>query len=1121
MNRLLSRPMALKFLNGATVLLLALVVRVLYCLVLAPRQLCGLNDQPNFEMAAAIGTAMSHSSGAVDFARALTGEFVGTSTALDALVRQGPLYPLYLSSLVRWFGLPPGFHPAQTNCIGFVAANIVLSSLSCVFIYYAARIAFSRRTALFAALLSILYAPSVLNAMHCYPEILCNFLVSGWLALLCLVLLRHEKRSKLPALFVIGVLSGLIVLCTPALLMMPAAMALALVLYKLGEPLKRHFASTSRSEESATVAQPVSATSEQVGDAVGDTVAGTVGETVAEPILETVGDTGVEDVGETVAQPPPETVGDTVAKTVAEPGKLLDFSAGPFPSETQDFAPQDPEIEPEVKPPAAVGPEETNADTAAAQIWRPIDERQPERAPSTDERTETSTIAAASSVLPDQSAVAATPQPLTPEYKPVDTRKLTTAMLVALAGVIVALAPWLWLQHAGNNTLDLFSEPSASSRLWLGNMLNADGWRLLPGAEFPFSSVRVVARNLLMNTLAAPVPFVALILQKFARLWCGGWNDYQSDAYGLNLCGQNVLHSLLLLSAYIGFCFILLNHMRWRFSRAIPCAVAMCIILISHCWYCFFDPLSRNNFTAMPAIIILSAYCLQHLLTQPRKQKLQSLIVVVVATALFAWLQSGGTTVPTMMQVFASDFWARTLDVLIIILVWAFLAWLILPIVQDISGARVSIASDMVKLGCFGVILVIVACGMADDRWRQWKTDMKNHREQVEQKIWIPQTSSVLELADPARRSSGAFVLVDLGSPIMLPPVSVSVNDVIATEPPIPWLALKPMDFESQRIIQTQADGMGTDWRAFRQWWAIPISASTLKFGEPNKIDVSFLEDQGVITYQVYGEYGKGKLTRNDSYKIMPSLSTLSWQKGFGSYEDGDMRLSETLVLQGKVTESSFSTDTKAQYNDLSFDSGRQCGQFRIRLAMPENNNITSLTFAPIEKATEAVPPSADSDTTNEVFFHPDAMGVAETDPKTEIITPNLIDVPSAKPGMRYLFSCDTQSMSGNGCGTIKVEFSGQKPSGELVQWTSPFAPHIIPLTPKWHLFSFCDFIPDDVAELSNLKVSITATAQDPASKLLHPEAAKNQAMVLKRVSLKILPPLNIPNDKDRDWMLF
>jgi hypothetical protein len=209
---------------------------------------------------------------------------------------------------------------------------------------------------------------------------------------------------------------------------------------------------------------------------------------------------------------------------------------------------------------------------------------------------------------------------------------------------------------------------------------------------------------------------------------------------------------------------------------------------------------------------------------------------------------------------------------------------------------------------------------------------------------------------------------------------------------------------------------------------------------------------------------------------------------------------------------------------DLSFDQGFQTGQFRIRLAIPAANNfaisLPENSGNSLGSTPEAAQP-AGIETETDLFVHEDAIGVSASDPNTQKVTSEPVPVPPLQKGVRYLLTCEAQSLSAARCGQLSVVFSGDKPGGEHMVWTSPFAPGVIPLTSAWRSFSFSDFLPDDFADIKNLKVEITAQPQDHARMLLHADSAAKQALGLRRITLSLLPPMDMPAERDRDWVIF
>ncbi|MGH9551543.1 MAG: hypothetical protein ACRD3W_19310, partial [Terriglobales bacterium] len=183
--------------NGGGILALALLLRLIYYWLLSPRQICGLNDAANIQLAASTADSCWTAKTLGSLGASLNTQWVPQlgQTALELLIRSGPTYSFYLSLLCRMFGLPKVIDFNTFNGVGFVTCNIFFDAVACMLIYYAARLAFSRRTALIAGLLAAIYPAAIANTAHCYAESFGFFLVSAWICLLCCVMLRHISTA--------------------------------------------------------------------------------------------------------------------------------------------------------------------------------------------------------------------------------------------------------------------------------------------------------------------------------------------------------------------------------------------------------------------------------------------------------------------------------------------------------------------------------------------------------------------------------------------------------------------------------------------------------------------------------------------------------------------------------------------------------------------------------------------------------------------------------------------------------------------------------------------------------------------------------------------------------------
>ncbi|MGH7489660.1 MAG: hypothetical protein ACREMY_29270, partial [bacterium] len=275
-------------------------------------------------------------------------------------------------------------------------------------------------------------------------------------------------------------------------------------------------------------------------------------------------------------------------------------------------------------------------------------------------------------------------------------------------------------------------------------------------------------------------------------------------------------------------------------------------------------------------------------------------------------------------------------------------------------------------------------------------------------------------------------------------------------------MQLKPLDPESRKAIMTQAAGMGKDWRELRQWWAVPFHMTALKFGEDNLIEITTRDHETYpVRVDVYGDYGHSRLTQSDSYRIEPSPNTMSWQKGFATYEAGDIRLNEPIILNGIARDSYLSILKDKFPSDLSFENGKQTGRYRVRLTVPASGpfgNVGGLSgITPLPPSTKPVAmPLA-------VWQHEDGLGVAARDQKSQKLAES-ISLPAGIPlKAQFSLTCEIKSVDdAKTIGVFKIIFSGTDAGGKAVTWQSPWQPDCIEATDEWRSFSFNDTLPDN-----------------------------------------------------------
>lgn len=1066
--------------NGMFILALAIVVRLIFCFLVAPRQVCGLNDANQLILASALEHVARQTGSWNGLGTALSSQFIPHlgQVALEAISRTGPLYPAYLGWLLYLFHLNAD-DLLKLNAASLVAANCISDSLNCLGVYWIARLMLNRRAAAIAGVIACFYPGAVINCMHCYSEPFCELLVSAWLCFLLLAMMRHVRVwLKAIALFCAGALSVAIALTVPALALMPIFTCVFLFALLFGERinivLQLSGAHLERiSDAPQAVALPAASTAEETDAAAKHTsTAGTEG--AAAPVAEETGAVAKlsSSEGTEVAATPAPVAGESQADMVAQTGGAAS-SDSQSQGETDDAAMK--RQEEFDSTPASLPPDAGNKEAPAAPATG-----QPSR------RAKTGPTAA--------------------QY----------ALLAAafVGGVVIAAAPWLLLHQGTPFGAQFLCEPSIASDFWVGSMLATDGWKILPGADFPVNSVRTVVHNLLGSIISSPVPYTILLLQKVPRLWCGCWNDYQLTYFGAPLL-HNVFHCVLLFLGFCGLALGTLKHPNWRLSRLIPGLVAMSSIIVYHFFFCFLNPVSRNALTAMPVIFVLAAYCIELVIAHGKETRVGFLKAMILAAVLFSILLAHFTLVPFIEWGAANDVFARIIDVAVWIIAWIVLLRLTIAFINVLAGARSTTAADLVKYGMFWVILIVGGCATAEDQWKEWSAELKSDSISVAQIIALPAQNQFPELT-----SDLAFVMIDASAVEAPPPIRVSVNSVECGASPIPWLQLRPIDNESRELILRQSRGMGIDWRNMRQWWLIPFPADLLKFGQDNLIEVAASGGTVIGGTRVFGDYNAfPQPALGSSFRIMPSPHSCSWQKGFATYCAGDIRLFEPVALPGKAVDSFILLAKKRTPGDLSFDRGHQSGAYRVRIAFPTASGFSSM-FQSQALRDEA---SRNSLTAPVFVLGKDqATGITGSDAPAQSVSPKPVALPSnIGSGALIALTCEYRAVGAPVSCAIRAILTGKDPLGHEVDWESPWQPACEEAILDWKTFQFAAVIPDEISSLSDLKANVQVLPYDAQRQILHPQDVRKQTVAVRNLELVIAPPLFHGGERERDWTFF
>lgn len=670
-------------------------------------------------------------------------------------------------------------------------------------------------------------------------------------------------------------------------------------------------------------------------------------------------------------------------------------------------------------------------------------------------------------------------------------------------GLLVTICPWVVISGESFGYLARSFKQALTLSAVAGNNLQSDGWRIIPlpnEREAADELVRLMAHN--------PIEFVAMELRKVPRLWAGSWNDNQYDLPFLAVQEQDLLHCLILFAGFFGVVWLLSDVKCWQLSHRLRCCVVLCALILCHFVYCLFEPVSRQAVTAMPLVALLSALAIVQIARAGNDRG--RLIKFVCVAFVLLWLTQKASFEPLLSELLVPGLRATIpwLDALIWASLWFFTGKVMLSLVQITKQKkRFETIRQTLYLTYFFLASVVVAHSLTDPERKQWWVDLENSNQFVKQDIYVP------PLAASGQLPETSFLLVDLTSPVLLPHLLVAVNGNRLIHLPMPWLQVRGGNDKMVRLLAKQSTNMGIDIKSLRQWWAIPFPTTLLKFGAPNEIMITNGAASDLGPLRIYGDYSFSNFAQA---MTIPSLDSLSWEKGFATFDHGDVRVYERARIFGRDSDCRFFDGKSWQDKDLSPIAGRQFGQFRIRLAMP----IWQLGVP------NAINPMG---LTRPPFLCQPIIMVGEVPVRSVtassrpsmLLTEKPIKLPlDLPPGAMFLFFFQVKGSVTGGAVSPLVEFIGEE-NGKTLKWSSCWQPAKVSTGLSWTPVSFSDEIPDGVLRLKNLSVNVSILPYPNDGSVSGSMRGLGREVAVKDVRLFLMPALAVPPNNKRKWLYY
>jgi 4-amino-4-deoxy-L-arabinose transferase-like glycosyltransferase len=704
------------------------------------------------------------------------------------------------------------------------------------------------------------------------------------------------------------------------------------------------------------------------------------------------------------------------------------------------------------------------------------------------------------------------------------------AKLAALAfGLAVVVIPWVMLTHAITGNYMLLVSRTPSYNVYAGNQVATDGWRVWPAENIPAyvsDAVSIVAAD----ARSHPLRFAALEFKKIPRLWAGVWNENQFSLFGLKVSRQTLIHQMLLFLGFTGLCLLLACEK--KNSRAFYAAILFASVIALHFMYVAFEPISRYNETAMSCVILAAAYAACVIWQLPRNRRLSYLATAALFLYLLARKNVFNTWFAGVIPV-SYLYLVPALDALTFVIFWLVAARAVYVFVVPQAMASRKLFLQALLALSFGVAIISsVANTLTDESWHEWTGEL-SQRQTIKQEIYLPAATSNLPASADLQASTTAvtsanlaaetsaapvsFVLIDMQSPVLLPRLTVAVNDHLLTYPPMPWMQANPVSAEAVQLLGIQGQAMGRDLRSFRQWWAYAVPTSYLKFGQINKIVISSDTPDLTTPVKIFGDYTKLSDKTTDGKAMLPSLDTLSWTKGFASFDHRDPRVYNQVNLAGKTISSVWYDGFKWQRDDLSPVWGKQFGRYRIFFAVA-NKNAQATTPATEDSA---APVNIERVKSFPLLNIETARGISGSDPASMVITPKPISLPENLPAdTLFLFQTEIKSLDKGGNAFISVDFHGLD-NNQAAAWNSAWQPACVHTTSDWRSVCIADFIPERVLRWQNLQVSVLVSPFCPDQLYLKRKQALKASAAIRNTGISFMPPLALPPPADLKWRIY
>lgn len=484
------------------------------------------------------------------------------------------------------------------------------------------------------------------------------------------------------------------------------------------------------------------------------------------------------------------------------------------------------------------------------------------------------------------------------------------AILSLLAGMAAPVIPWAAYSRVTTGQLSFMNQRLPTLNVVTGMDPETDGWGCLWEAPF----VKMFPHNedtlpvFLGICLSHPQESLSLILRKTVRLWADPWNDFRFKLFGLPVAVQQWWHRLLLCAGIAGICAFAsgLCAAQNKKDQAFSVGLFSIVLIAGHLTYLLVAANCRYGFTAMPLLLLFAGY-LSKCPLSANKRKLTHLTAMAAILA-FA---------PAALAFDLIPFLSGSASLSCLRLEEALLKIALLSICL-FGLKRMTATAGTVGALPFWIAWIAVfsvACAQATNtpELSEWASTF-SHKDQMRRRFFLPDKTKM--------SPDWGMIVFDSDEAGQYALASVNGKRVAGTPASLCFYSSNSNDIGA---LQIYASVLRTRCQSLRQWRALPLPLSYLRFNEMNSIELAAAPG---TRFKLYGSFTQGE-KRMD----IPSLTLHSATKLLSSATCIDPRLIDRNVIDLSQTRCERVVSGKS-LADLSAAPGFQTGQYHCFLLL-------------------------------------------------------------------------------------------------------------------------------------------------------------------------------------------